>query len=601
MVVEQKQALVEPHTSRERVFRGMKPFPISLALAMSLVLATILVLPAVSGAAGAPAGQGQSINPGQSNGNNARQSVGPRQGGTLTVGRLSDSITLDPANATDAESFKVTRQIFENLVQYNATTTQVVPGLAARWETSRDGLTWTFHLRRGVRFHDGAPLDAAAVVANFHRWMNQEDPNHLGDFEYWGYMFGGFPGLVRSVEAVAPDTVKLTLRYPYAPLLSTLAMPPFGIASPAAFQKYGADFGRNPVGTGPFALEKWLPGERIILRANPDYWGTRRPERIIYEVIRDPYNLFREFSAGNLDIIDNLTPEQAAVVKQDPRLNLYLREGFNIAFLSLNNTRKPFDNVLVRQAINLAINKERIAQQIYGGLAEPADGPLPGSVWGRNAAPYVAPSVASSAAPFTASPKGTSPKNDQSYRFDPPAARALLKKAGYENGFATSLWVMPLARPYLPKPLAVAEAVRADLASIGIDVQILELDWADFLEKTSRGEHEMALMGWTGENGDPDNFIHALLDSSNIGGGTFGNTMFYRNPKLHSLLMQARSTPDQAARSRLYQKAQAIIQADAPWVPLVHTTPAMATNRAVKGYVPHPSGYDSLAGVWLER
>ncbi|MCL4517198.1 MAG: ABC transporter substrate-binding protein [Firmicutes bacterium] len=520
-------------------------------------------------------------------GASSRSSIGPKPGGILTVGRLSDSITLDPANATDAESFKVTRQIFENLVQYNATTTQVVPGLAARWETSRDGLTWLFHLRHGIYFHDGAPLDAPAVVANFRRWMNQDDPSHLGDFEYWGYMFGGFPGLVRAVEAVAPDTVKLTLRFPYAPLLSTLAMPPFGIASPAAFQKYGIDFGRHPVGTGPFALEKWLPGERIILQANPNYRGTRYPGRVIFEVVGDPSRLFQEFRAGNLDIIENLTPEQAAIVKQDPGLNLYLRQGVNLAFLSLNTTRKPLDNVLVRQAINLAINKARLATEIYGGLAEPADGPLPQSVWGR--------------VPGNPGSPLRSREASSSSGSDLPAARTLLKKAGYENGFAVTLWVMPLPRPYLPRPLAAAEAIRADLAGLGISVRIQELDWADFLQKTSQGEHEMALMGWTGENGDPDNFIHALLDPTNIGGGTFGNTMFYRNPKLHSLLMQARSMTGEAARSRLYQKAQAIIQADAPWAPLVHTTPAVATNHAVKGYVPHPCGYDNLAGVWLKR
>ncbi len=495
-------------------------------------------------------------------------------GGALVYGRGGDSVKLDPADVSDGESMKVTMQIFDTLVDYKPGSTSVIPSLAKSWETSEDGLVWTFYLEEGVKFHDETDFNAEAVVFNVKRWMNEDHPYHQGEFVYWGYMFGGYPGIVDKVEAVDDYTVKFTLNTKSAPFLSNLAMAPFAISSPAAIKEYGDDYFKNPVGTGAFKFVEWNRGDRIEVVRNKDYWkGKPYLEKIIFRSIPDNTARFMELQSGTIDMMDGVNPDSVAQVKANDALKFSLRPSMNVGYLAMNFDKEPFDNKLVRKAVNHAINKEEIIEALYAGLAKPAKNPLPPSLWGYN-------------------------DQVEAYDYNPEKAKKLLAEAGYPNGFKTTLWAMPVPRPYMPQPQLIAQAMQADLEKVGIKADIQSYDWGTYLEKTQNGEHDMALLGWTGDNGDPDNFLYVLLDKDNAVKGSAGNISFYKSDKLHDILIKAQKTSDRAERTELYKKAQEITHDDAPWVPMAHSTPPIALKDEVMNYIPSPLGIEHLNEVW---
>ncbi len=501
-----------------------------------------------------------------------------KQGGTLVYGRGKDSVKLDPANVTDGESMKVTKQILDTLVTYKKGGTEVVPHLAKSWNVSEDGLVWKFHLREGVKFHDGTKLDAQAVKFNFERWMNKDHPYHQGEFVYWGYMFGGFPGIIKGVEAVDDYTIKFTLKSKSATFLPNLAMAPFGISSPKAIKEHGEDYFKHPVGTGPFKFQEWEQGDRIVLVKNKNYWKEGKPylDKIVFRNIPDNNARFMELQSGTIDMMDGVNPNSVPKLKETDKLKLVLRPSMNVGYLAMNFMKEPFDEPLVRKAINHAINKEEIIESLYAGLAKPAKNPLPPSIWGYN--------------------EDTDP-----YEYDLEKAKELLAEAGYEDGFETTLWSMPNPRPYFPQPKLIAQAIQADLKEIGIKAEIKTYDWGTYLNKTENGEHDMALLGWTGDNGDPDNFLYVLLDKDNAVKGSAGNIAFYRSDELHDLLIEAQQTLDKDKRTKLYKEAQKVINKDAPWVPMAHSTPPLGLKNEINGYVPSPLGIEKLDGVWIKK
>ncbi|MBO8171451.1 MAG: ABC transporter substrate-binding protein [Bacillaceae bacterium] len=504
------------------------------------------------------------------------------QGGTMVFGRGADSKSLDPSQVTDGESLAVTKNIFDTLLDYKGQTTQVEPALATEWENSEDGLTWTFKLREGVKFHDGTDFNADAVVFNFERWMDPEHPYHQGNFPYYGYMFGGYKGdeghIIEEVKKVDDYTVEFKLKRPLGPFLNNLAMSPFGIASPEAVKKYGDKFGENPVGTGPFVFKDWKKNDTITLEKNADYWmeGAPKLDRLIFKVIPDNSARLTALQSGEIDLMIGLNPDDVEAVESDSNLKLFKRPSMNVGYLAMNTEKEPFDNVQVRRAINMAINKQALIDAFYGGLGVPAKNPMPPSLWGYN-------------------------DSIEDYEYNPEKAKELLAEAGYPNGFKTELWAMPNPRPYMPQPQKIAAAVQADLEKIGIDAEIITHEWTPYLEKTGKGEHTMAFLGWTGDNGDPDNFLYVLLDKDNAKGPDAGNIAFYKSDELHELLIQAQQLSDQAERAELYMQAQEIIHEDAPWVPLVHSTPPLAGKATIQDFAPHPTGSDKFTHVYFSE
>jgi peptide/nickel transport system substrate-binding protein len=493
---------------------------------------------------------------------------------TLIFGRGGDSVALDPAAVTDGESIKVTKQIFDTLLDYEDGGTKVIPALAELPEVSADGLVYTFKLKQGVKFHDGTDFNADAVVYNFNRWMNAND-TQKGQFEYYSAMFGGFKGdeghVIQEVKSVDTHTVQFTLKRPQGPFLQNIAMPPFSIASPAALEKYGDKFLENPVGTGPFIFKEWKRNDTITLEKNPDYWMKGFPlvDRLIYRSIPDNSARFTALQNGEVDIMDGLNPQDVSSVKSNNQLQLILRPSMNVGYLGFNVEMKPLNKKEVRVALSHAVNKEGLIQAFYNGQAIPAKNPMPPSIWGHN-------------------------DSIQDYPYDLDKAKKLLADAGYPNGFEIELWAMPVPRPYMPDGMKIAEALKADFDKIGVKTKIITMDWAQYLDETKNGKQGMFLLGWTGDNGDPDNFIYVLLDQDNAGGS---NRARYKNQQLHDLLIEAQSLTDIKERTQLYEQAQVIIHEEAPWVPLVHSTPALAASAKVKGFVPSPTGSDKMTGV----
>ena len=499
----------------------------------------------------------------------------PKQGGTLVWGRGADSVGLDQAHEDDGESFKVAENIFDNLVQFKTASTEIEPGLATSWEVSADGLIYTFKLRPGVMFHDGTPFNAAAVVFSIERQFVANHPfaKTGGPYKYWGYM--GMSGIVKSVKAIDDSTVQFQLKKPEAPFLSNLAMGFAAIVSPQATNKHRDQFGRNPVGTGPFKFVEWITDDRIVLEANEDYWGGRPfLDRVIFRSIPDNTARLLALRAGEIDVMQFLNPDDINVVKRDKNLVLITQPGMNVGYLAMNMNRIPFDRLKVRLAINHAINKKAIVESIYGELGMVAKNPLPPSLWGYN-------------------------DNIEDYEYNPTKAKRLLAEAGYENGFRTTLWAMPVPRPYNPNGRRVAEAMQADLAEVGIRAEIVSYDWGTYLDKTDHGEHDMALLGWSGDNGDPDNFLYILLGDQ---AATIpaSNIAFYMNPDKQVLLEKAKVTSDLEERARLYKSAQVIIHRDAPWVPLAHSIQTAVMNKKVHGVTLSPTTLVKLHKVWIE-
>jgi len=493
------------------------------------------------------------------------------QGGTLVFGRGGDTVGLDPIQVTDGESFKVTQQIYDTLVDYTPGTTEVEPALATDWEVSEDGLTWTFHLREGVEFHDGNPFNAKAVKWNFDRWRLEDHPYHMGgEFTYYSYMFQGFPGIIQEVNEVDEYTVEFILSEKQAPFLNNLAMVPFGIASPEAVKEYGEDYFKNPVGTGAYTLEEWRQGDRVILKANENYWRERAYlDEIVFRSIPDNSARFMELQSGSIDMMDGVSPEDVEAVKESDEIKLSLRPSMNVGYFAMNFKFEPFDDIRVRRAFNHAIDKQAIIDAFYAGLAEPAKNPMPPSIWGYN-------------------------DQIEPYEYNPEKAKELLAEAGYEDGFEFDLWYLPVPRPYIPQGKFIGQAIQSYLSEIGVTANLVTYDWSTYLDKTEHQEAPTYMLGWTGDNGDPDNFLYVLLDKTNSNNA-------YESEELHEVLVEAQKTMDQDKRVELYMEAQEIIHKDAPWVPLVHSTPPIALKSKVQNYVPNPTGTEKLHRVWLEE
>jgi peptide/nickel transport system substrate-binding protein len=494
-------------------------------------------------------------------------------GKKLIIGRAGDSISLDPSNTTDMDSTKVTVNIFETLVKYEKEGKDIIPGLASSWKSSEDGLTWVFHLRQGVKFHDGSVFDARAVEFNFHRWMDRDNPYHNGQFSYWNYVFGGFPGFVKSVTAISDYNVEIKLNKPYAPFLSTLAMPVFGIGSPAAIKKYGDEVYMHPIGTGPFCFKSWEPGKSIFLVRYEGYWDVlAKIDEVEFKVIPSNVDRLEQLKQGMIHIADNLGPDDVSAIENDSNLQLLLRPYFNVGYIALNNEKAPFDNRDIRTAISLAINKEEMIKEVFANLARPAKTLIPPLLSGYNE------SVPDS-------------------EYNPEKAKLLLAKAGYPQGFKITLWAMNSSRDYFPKPLQVADYIKKSLKEINIEATIVTYNWDEYLNRIQNGEHEMALIGWTGDNIDPDNFLNTLLSSDNARPGNASNYSFYKNSDVDILLTQARQTTDLVFRKSLYRKLLETVDYEKPSVPLVHTMPLLAARLSVTGYLPYITGLESLENV----
>ena len=498
----------------------------------------------------------------------------PDYGGTLVFGRGADAVRLDPADVTDGESVKVLTNVFEGLVRFKAGSTEVEPALATQWRVSDGGKVWEFKLREGVKFHDGTDFTADDVVFTFERQMDKEHPYHKGDFAYWGYMYS----MVESVEKINDYQVKITLSKPYAPFIYNLASFPSFIVSEEAMKDMGVDeFRVHPVGTGPFKFDNWEHDSQISLLAFEDHWEERPYlDKVVFRVVPENTTRVMGLKGDDLDLIDNFGPQNVGTIKDSSNIKLMAQPGMNVSYMAMNFTKEPLNNKKVRQAISWAIDKQSIIEGAYNGVASSAKNPMPPTLWGYN-------------------------DRVEDYGYNLEKAKQLLEEAGYAEGFSIDLWYPNNPRPYMPEGKKVAQSIQSNLSDIGIEVELVTYDWGTYLDRTENAEHDMALLGWIGDNGDPDNFLYVLLDKDNATMGSAGNIAFYKSEVLHKILIQAQeSTAGKPERSGMYKAAQHVIHDDAPWVPIAHMNKFMGAANNVMGFEIHPTGQVYLRNTWIK-
>jgi peptide/nickel transport system substrate-binding protein len=509
---------------------------------------------------------------------------------TFIFGGQGEPVQFDPAVITDGISAKVTRQIFDTLYEFKPGTTLVQPALAEKAEASADGKTWTLELRKNVKFHDGEPFDAKAVVWNFERWMNTKNPQHDDQikagqtFEYFEGQFDGFDdkSVIEKVEATGAHTVKFTLRQPQAPFLQNIAMFPFAIASPKAVEKWGTEFGKHPVGTGAFKFVEWKPNQEVVLDANPDYWGKKPSiKRAVVRNIKDNSQRVAALKAGEVHGIEGINPDDLKTLKADSNLQVMLRPTNTTGYVAFNYHVKEFQDKRVRQAIAHAINKKAIIDALYGGTGLVASQFQPPPLWGYN-------------------------KELKDYEYSTAKAQDLLKQAGFPNGFSEItwddgkkeplvFWYMSRSRPYFPNPKEIGEAIAADLAKVGIKGQLQTVEWANYLDKRKNGQLPLYMLGWTGDNGDPDNFLCYFFcpDKPSREG-------FHSNPPLSDVLKRASTLTSQTDRAKLYRQAEQMIHDNVSRVFVANNEPPLAFSKKVKGYVPSPLDDERFNGIQIQ-
>ena len=480
--------------------------------------------------------------------------------GTLVVGLVAEPVNLDPAQVTDLNSGRVGRRIVETLVTFPEESTQVVPGLAESWTVSKDGLRYTFKLRRGITFHDGTPFDAEAVKFSIERQFNPEHPaNKLGKYPFANFFFGN----VKAVEAMDDATVRFVLKEPRASFLAVLTAGAASIVSPTAVRKWGVDYPLNPVGTGPFRYVSWQRGQQVVLEKNPDYWkGPVKLDRVVYRPIVEDQARLTELMTGAVDLIVGVPPDFVGQLEGSPKVSIAKQVGAHVWYLGINNQKKPFDDKRVRQALNYAVNKDAIVKDVLKGTGAVSKGPVLPNTWGADAAL-------------------------KAYPYDPQKAKQLLAEAGYPNGFSTTLWV-PESGSGMQSPVAMSTVMQSNLKAVGVNVTLQTMEWGAFLAKLRTQEQELFALSWMAGTEDPDMVMYPLLHSSQwTPNGP--NRALYKNTRFDELLTQARLVTDQAERAKLYREAQKILVEDAPWIFVDHEVQISASSKRVQGFKLHPS------------
>lgn len=477
---------------------------------------------------------------------------------TLIFAQGAEPRGLDPALVDDGESSKVIVNIYEGLLQFEEDSTTVAPCLAKDWEISEDGLTYTFHLEEGVKFHDGTDFNAEAVKFNIER----QTIHKTEDMGYADFVFGD----VASVEATDEYTVVITLSQPSTPFLNNLAMSLGApMVSPTALEANDNNVNEVPCGTGPYTFVSWDKDQDIILKKNADYWGTpAKTENILFKFIKENASRVVALTNGEADMIDGIGTEDVEQLKNNG-MEVLDEEGMNISYMAYNVERAPFDDPEVRKAISQAINVPELVEGLYHGYASVATTILP-----------------------TFMPGYSSEVTQISY--DPEAAKAVLAEHGITK---INMITYSNPRPYntaTGQPLA--EAVQGYLGEVGVEVEITPYDWTTYKDKIKNRDFDICFYGWIGDNGDPDNFMNLLADTDPT-----MNVSMYQDEEFNALLKQAAATVDAEERNAIYAQMEQKVADEAVWLPISHMKSLSAYNPAVDGYFYHVTGNVFFKGM----
>ncbi len=519
----------------------------------------------------------------------ALTAVAPVAAKTLVFCSEGSPENFYPGINTTGTSFDANEPIYNRIVEFERGGTKVVPGLAERWDISKDGLTYTFYLRKGVKWHDTRAfkptreMNADDILFMFERQWKEDNPffkvtspNH----SYFGDM--GLPKLLKSVEKVNDYTVKITLDKPEAPFLSNLAMPFAAVQSKEyadAMLKAGTPekIDQDPIGTGPFSLVQYQKDAIIRYKAFPAYFGGKaKIDDLIYAITPDASVRWAKLQKAECHVMPYPNPADLEAIRKDPTVQVIEQAGLNVGYLAYNTTKKPFDDVRVRKAINMSINKKAIIDGVYLGTGIAAKNPIPPGMSAYNNAI----------------------KDDE---YNPEAAKKLLAAAGYPKGFTTDLWAMPVQRPYNPNAKRIAELMQADLVKVGVTAEIKSFEWGEYRKRMQAGEHQMGMLGWTGDNGDADNFMYTLLGCASAQSVSGSNIAKFCYKPYEDLVLKAKTVTVPAERDKLYQQAQVIFKEQAPWFTIAHAVQLKPVRKEVIDFKNSPFGRHNFYGVDIKE
>ncbi|WP_374325586.1 ABC transporter substrate-binding protein [Aquipseudomonas alcaligenes] len=495
---------------------------------------------------------------------------------------------FDPGQYTTGTDFDAAAEtMFNRLTQFERGGTAVVPGLAEKWDVSADGLTYTFHLRKGVKFHTteyftpSREFNADDVLFTFNRMLDKEHPFRKAyptEFPYFTDM--GMDANIAKVEKLDDHSVRFTLNSVDAAFIQNLAMSFASIQSAEYADQLlkagkAADINQKPIGTGPFVFKRYQKDAQIRFTGNKDYWLPEdvKIDNLIFAINTDASVRMQKLKKGECQITLFPRPADLESLKQDPNLSMPSQPGFNLGYIAYNVTHKPFDQLEVRQALDMAVNKQAIIDAVYQGAGQLAVNAMPPTQWSYDDS-----------------------VKDPAY--DPEKAKALLKAAGIKEGTEITLWAMPVQRPYNPNAKLMAEMLQADWAKIGIKAKIVSYEWGEYMKRAKSGEHDAMLIGWSGDNGDPDNWLGTLYGCDAVDGNNFSKWCFEDYDKL---VKAAKTTSDVAKRTELYKQAQHVLKAQVPITPIAHSTVYQPMRKNVQDFKISPFALNSFYGVGVGK
>jgi peptide/nickel transport system substrate-binding protein len=484
----------------------------------------------------------------------------------LVWARSADSSTLDPAEIEWGEDAKVIQSVFESLVSYRGDTVELEGRLAEKWSFSADGKTLTFELRQGIKFHDDTPLDAAAVVFSFERFLQPGHPHKPKECPY----LSNFSDIAK-VEADGSHKVVFTLKRPSGVILYNLTLFPAFIVSPAAVKARGDKFPVAPAGTGPYKMTKWERDVRIVLDRNETYWGPKPAvARVIVVPVKSPQTAIEKLKKGEVHVVDHPTLADVKALGTDPATKLDTETSLTVSYLGFNLKRHPYSDPNFRAAVGLALDRRTLNELAYHGLAEPAANLVPPALW-----------------------KGACPTPP--YEYDVEKAKELLARVKLESK-EVELIHMTFSRPYVPEPLRVAEFVKDQLQKIGLTVKLKGYDKAAYDQKYKEKNHPMYLLGWIADIPDPDNFFYPLLHGDSKDSM---NASFFDDPEFNEAVKKAQSELDETKRKALLATAYRRYREVLPTIPLVHVKQLIGLSKSVN-YDMHPIEYRFYAASWAK-
>jgi ABC-type transport system substrate-binding protein len=480
------------------------------------------------------------------------QGLAQVSGGTVVYAAGADPDNLDPANAESNPSEAVNRMMYENIAKFDEKL-KIVPGLATKWQQSKDGMAWTFYLRKGVKFHDGTPFNAEAAKVFFERMIGPEKPSRAG-------LFVPF---VSTVDILDEYTVKVNMKTPYAFFLNNLAHSASGIISPTALKTYGKDISRRAVGTGPFKFVEWVHGDHLTMVRNDEYWGGKpRLDKIIVKTVKEDSARVMMLQSGDANLIVRIPSEDIPRLEKDANLRLDSTETLRVLFLGINCYKKPYNDVRVRQALAYAIDKESIVKNIYQGKALVASNMI--------------------------TPLTTGYIPIKGYSYDPERAKKLLAEAGFPDGLKAKLW-SPQGR--YPKDFEMAQAVQQQLKKAGIDCSLDTMEWAAYLAATRKppeqADVEIFVLGWAPSSAEARWTLYALFTAEQwVPKGN--NRFFYSNTEFDEAVDKFTRAATRAEMDKYLKIAQELLMKEAPAIPILVTKETIGYNKKLKGVINSP-------------